>query len=205
LCGREHHETGGGCHDREQLESVFEISAHVILPDSPPARDVEAQRLWRRAVPVSGCEKKWSAGIRATLWYQKQHQRAEGTMLSYATIGSNRLDEAKVFYDKLLASAGITRLFEHPSGGRIYGKDGRTVFGVVGPYNGEPATVGNGTMLAFHFATPDEVTAFYRKALELGAKDEGAPGFRHGSPFFMSYFRDLDGNKLCAYHQAKAV
>jgi hypothetical protein len=126
-------------------------------------------------------------------------------MPSYATVGSNRLDDAKAFYDALLPVAGITRLFEHPSGGRIYGKDGRIVFGVLGPFDGAPATVGNGSMVAFHFATPDEVTAFYTKALELGAKDEGAPGFRHGSPFFMSYFRDLDGNKLCAYHQAQAV
>jgi hypothetical protein len=124
-------------------------------------------------------------------------------MLSYATVGSNQLTEAKAFYDALLASAGITRLFEHPSGGRIYGKDGRVIFGVLAPFDGAPATVGNGSMTAFHFATPDEVTAFYNKALELGAKDEGAPGFRGGSPFFMSYFRDLDGNKLCAYHQAQ--
>lgn len=126
-------------------------------------------------------------------------------MLSYATVGSNRLDEAKAFYDELLAYAGITRLFEHPSGGRVYGKDGRVVFGVLAPFDGAPATVGNGTMVAFHFETPDEVIAFHRKALELGAKDEGAPGFRGGSPFFMSYFRDLDGNKLCAYHQAWAI
>jgi hypothetical protein len=126
-------------------------------------------------------------------------------MLSYATVGSNRLGEAKAFYDDLLASAGITRLFEHPSGGRIYGKNGRVVFGVVAPFDGEPATVGNGSMVAFHLETPNEVIAFHKKALELGGRDEGAPGFRGGSPFFMSYFRDLDGNKLCAYHQAKSV
>ncbi len=124
-------------------------------------------------------------------------------MLSYATVGSNQLDKAKQFYDDLLASAGITLLFEHPSGGRIYGKEGRVAFGVLAPFDGAPATVGNGSMIAFHFGTPDEVIAFYKKALELGAKDEGAPGFRGGSPFLMSYFRDPDGNKLCAYHQAQ--
>lgn len=126
-------------------------------------------------------------------------------MLSYATVGSNRLAEAKAFYDALLPSAGLTRLFEHPSGGRIYGKDGKVVFGVVGPFNRQPATVGNGSMITFHFEKPDEVVAFHKKALELGAQDEGAPGFRHGSPFFMSYFRDLDGNKLCGYHQARTA
>src|SRR6185437_1098578 len=92
-----------------------------------------------------------------------------------------------------------------PLGRRTYGKDGRVVFAVIAPYDKGPATVGNGTMIAFHLETPDAVTAFYRKALELGAKDEGAPGYRGGSPFFMSYFRDLDGNKLCAYHQGQSV
>jgi len=124
-------------------------------------------------------------------------------VLSYASVGSNRLDEAKAFYDALLGSAGITPLFEHPSGGRIYGKDGRVTFGVVAPFDGAPATAGNGSMLAFHFTTPDELTAFHNRALGLGAKDEGAPGFRGGSPLFMSYFRDLDGNELCAYFQAQ--
>ena len=38
----------------------------------------------------------------------------------------------------------------------------------------------------------------YNKALELGAKDEGALGFR-GESFYAGYFRDLDGNKLCVY------
>jgi hypothetical protein len=36
---------------------------------------------------------------------------------------------------------------------------------------------GNGSMIAFHFATPDEVTTFYNRALGLGAKDEALPDF----------------------------
>ena len=40
--------------------------------------------------------------------------------LGHATVGSNRLDAAKAFYDALLSSADITPLLEHPSGGRIY-------------------------------------------------------------------------------------
>ena len=124
-------------------------------------------------------------------------------MLSYATVGSNQLDRSKPFYDALLASAGITPFFEHPTGGRIYAKDGKIVFGVLAPFDGSAATVGNGSMMAFYFESPEQVVAFHKKALELGAKDEGSPGFRFNSPFFMSYFRDLDGNKLCAFHQAQ--
>jgi hypothetical protein len=53
-------------------------------------------------------------------------------------------------------------------------------------------------MFAFKFDTHEEVDAFYAKALALGAADEGGPGYR-GPTFYFSYFRDLEGNKLCAY------
>lgn len=117
----------------------------------------------------------------------------------YTTVGSNRLAEARAFYDELLALAGIEKQFDHPSGGRVYGAHGAFTFAVLGPYNGEPATAGNGAMVAFRFDTREEVDAFYAKALTLGGVGEGAPGFRGGSPYYMSYFRDLDGNKLCAF------
>jgi catechol 2,3-dioxygenase-like lactoylglutathione lyase family enzyme len=118
--------------------------------------------------------------------------------LGYFTVGSNHLPEAKAFYDALLASAGITPMREHPSGGRIYGQDGSHCFVVLGPFDGRPATVGNGSMFGFRFDSNGEVDAFHAKALTLGGTDEGAPGYR-APHFYMSYFRDLDGNKICAY------
>lgn len=118
--------------------------------------------------------------------------------LVYTTVGSNRLEEAKAFYDALLGSAGIPPLFEHPSGGRVYGADGTPNFAVLGPFDGRPATVGNGSMFAFSFDTRAEVDAFHARALELGGSDEGAPGVR-GPNWYFSYFCDLDGNKLCAF------
>ncbi len=118
--------------------------------------------------------------------------------LGHGTVGSNDLEWAKAFYDALLGSAGVTKLFEHPSGGRAYGKDGSLFFVVLGPYDGQKATAGNGSMHGFRFDTREEVDAFHAKALALGGTDEGAPGER-APKFYMSYFRDLDGNKLCAY------
>ena len=56
----------------------------------------------------------------------------------------------------------------------------------------------NGTMISFRCNGPEEVDAFHARALSLGARDEGAPGYR-APQYYMSYFRDLDGNKLCAY------
>jgi catechol 2,3-dioxygenase-like lactoylglutathione lyase family enzyme len=119
--------------------------------------------------------------------------------LGHGTLGSNNLEKAKAFYDALLGSAGITPLFEHPSGGRAYGNNGSLFFVLLAPYNGKPATIGNGSMHGFRFDTRREVNAFHAKALALGATDEGAPGER-APAFYMSYFRDLDGNKLCAFN-----
>jgi catechol 2,3-dioxygenase-like lactoylglutathione lyase family enzyme len=118
--------------------------------------------------------------------------------VGYFTVGSNRLSEARDFYDGLLGTIGMRGVFEHPSGGRLYSGKGTGMFGVLGPYNGEPACVGNGTMGGFRFDTEEEIAAFHAKALSLGAANEGDPGQRGPGAYF-AYFRDLDGNKLCAY------
>jgi len=51
-------------------------------------------------------------------------------------------------------------------------------------------------MVALVVLEPKQVDAVHRKALELGGKDEGAPGPRGDGGFYAGYFRDLDGNKL---------
>jgi catechol 2,3-dioxygenase-like lactoylglutathione lyase family enzyme len=121
--------------------------------------------------------------------------------LAYATVGSNQLEAAKRFYDALLASAGILPLMEHGSGGRVYRLPGGGMFAVVGPYTGQSATVGNGTMIGFALESHAAVDAFHAKALELGGTDEGAPGPRGPAEAkaYMAYMRDLDGNKLSAF------
>ena len=117
--------------------------------------------------------------------------------VSYCTVGSNDLEKAKAFYDELLGSIEMKPFLEHPSGGRIY-RDGPSLFGVLGPYDQQPATVGNGTMVGFNLDSAEQVSSFHAKALELGGTNEGDPGERMPSAHF-AYFRDLDGNKACAY------
>jgi predicted lactoylglutathione lyase len=53
-------------------------------------------------------------------------------------------------------------------------------------------------MFSLRFDRREQVNAFHSKAVALGGADEGAPGERTPM-FYMSYFRDRDGNKLCAY------
>lgn len=122
-------------------------------------------------------------------------------MPSYVTVGSNQLAAAKAFYDVLMPVLGFAPMMDHGSGGRIYrGEPG--MFAVVGPFDGKPASVGNGTMVGFALGSRDDVDQFHATMLSLGGSDEGAPGLRgpQEALTYMAYARDLDGNKLCAFH-----
>jgi catechol 2,3-dioxygenase-like lactoylglutathione lyase family enzyme len=126
-------------------------------------------------------------------------------MLGYATVGSNNLPAANAFYAELLAEIGLVKLFDHKSGGTIFGQGTQIRFVVLGPFNEQPATAGNGTMISFQATSREQAAGWHAKALSLGAIDEGAPGPRgpsERSPFYGGYVRDLDGNKLCFYHWA---
>ncbi|GAB6195139.1 VOC family protein [Lysobacter xanthus] len=117
-------------------------------------------------------------------------------MIAYTTLGTNDLPRAARFYDELLAVVGAKRVMEQPDYFIAYGnpKNGAGL-GISIPFNREPATAGNGTMVALEAENPAQVDALYAKALELGGTDEGAPGERFPG-FYAAYFRDLDGNKL---------
>lgn len=116
-------------------------------------------------------------------------------MIGYIMVGSNQLERAVSFYDALFGELGIGRFMEEDSFVAWAATPDSPGFCVTKPYNGEPATVGNGDMTAFILESPEQVDKMHRKALELGATDEGAAGPR-GENFYAGYFRDLDGNKL---------
>lgn len=116
-------------------------------------------------------------------------------MLAYTTIGTNDLKRAGAFYDTLLAGMGAKRAMEFDRMIAWGVSPTAPMFAVCTPYDGKPATAGNGVMIALAVDSKDKVDALYRKALELGAKDEGAPGQR-GPTFYIGYVRDLDGNKI---------
>ena len=120
-------------------------------------------------------------------------------MLAYVMLGSNNPEKAYQFYDPLLETAGIKSVFANPNGTKFYsGGRGQPMFAIGAPADGAEAGVGNGTMVAIPFEETDQIDAFYAKALDLGASDEGAPGWRMPGVFYGAYFRDPDGNKICA-------
>jgi catechol 2,3-dioxygenase-like lactoylglutathione lyase family enzyme len=116
-------------------------------------------------------------------------------MIGYVTLGTNNLPRAAAFYDALLEEIGAKRMMESDRFVAWSVRPDLPGLGVTLPYDKNAATIGNGVMVALVVDTKEKVDALHRKALSLGATDEGAPGSR--SPeFYAGYFRDLDGNKL---------
>lgn len=124
-------------------------------------------------------------------------------MIGYVVLGSNDLERARGFYDQLMPVVGAGRMFEFGDNFTMYGTGmGKPGLAVAKPHDGGQASVGNGNMAAIAVDARDKVDALYAKAIELGGTDEGPPGVRGDEgdqAFYGAYFRDLDGNKLCAF------
>jgi catechol 2,3-dioxygenase-like lactoylglutathione lyase family enzyme len=122
-------------------------------------------------------------------------------MIGFVLVGTNDLSRALGFYDVVLGALGAKRLYQmrHGCTGMMYGTGEGPTLGIVQPFDGEPATAGNGTMVALKAASPEEVDRLHALALSLGGKDEGTPGARGNGTAYCAYFRDLDRNKLNIY------
>ncbi len=116
-------------------------------------------------------------------------------MIGYVTLGTNDLQRAAQFYDALLAEIGAGRFMESDKFIAWGTGPNAPGLGLIYPNDGKVAAVGNGVMVALVVDSPEKVDRLYKKAIELGATDEGPAGPR-GEGFYAGYFRDLDGNKL---------
>ncbi len=117
-------------------------------------------------------------------------------MLAYVTLGTNDIDRALAFYDKVMPALGAKRVFDN---GRLYFYGvgmGQPMFAIGGPYDEQAASCGNGVMPALAAPDRETVDKVYQAALEAGGTDDGAPGERMPT-FYGAYFRDPDGNKIC--------
>lgn len=128
-------------------------------------------------------------------------------MFSYISLGTRDIARSIRFYDAALAPLGHWRIADYDPDGQsaAWGLDdpGPHLW-LTEPFDGNPATVGNGTMVSFLAETRAAVDAFHAAALAHGGRDEGQPGLRphYGPHFYAAYVRDPDGNKLNAvcYH-----
>jgi len=129
-------------------------------------------------------------------------------MLLDVTLGTNDLPRGIRFYDAVMAVLGQPRLPDDEDGWAGWGQEHDHGFGLwlCPPFNGEPATAGNGTMLTFRAESAAQVRAFHAAGLANGGSDEGGPGVRdrYDPTFYVAYLRDPDGNKLACVHHRHA-
>ena len=121
-------------------------------------------------------------------------------MLYYVTVGTNDFGRSTRFYDAVLRTLGHAKQFED-QGFAGYGPSPEQPALFLGrPFDGKPATYGNGMMIAFRTESRAQVRDFHAAALVNGGSDEGAPGVReqYAPDFYVAYVRDPEGNKLAA-------
>lgn len=130
-------------------------------------------------------------------------------MFTYICLGTNDLKRAVVFYDAVLGALGLSRCdvsgeteWDGWVGWGTYEDGGRTEIALwlCEPFDGRPASVGNGTMVALRAASWEQVESFHAAALSNGGSSEGEPGLRpqYNADFYAAYVRDPDGNKVAA-------
>jgi len=122
-------------------------------------------------------------------------------MLAYVTIGVTDFSRATRFYEALAKEMGASRLMGSEEMNFIawVGANGEPGIGIMHPYDGKAATVGNGMMVALAARDSAQVQKLYEIALAHGGTCEGPPGPRNNDEFYAGYFRDPDGNKLNAF------
>jgi catechol 2,3-dioxygenase-like lactoylglutathione lyase family enzyme len=119
-------------------------------------------------------------------------------MIGYVTLGTNDRERGARFYDAVCKELGVGRMMENEQFIAWGAPGGGAGIGLTRPFDGQPATTGNGVMVALAAKDRAHVDRIYRAALEAGGTDEGAPGERWNG-FYAAYFRDPDGNKLNAF------
>ena len=128
-------------------------------------------------------------------------------LISHITLGTNDYDTAAAFYDAVMPLLGFSRVPKPPGKPPAYAVDEQMPYlYLFKPFDGRPATWGNGTHVAFHAVSRDVVDAFHRVALANGGLDEGLPGLRphYSAHYYAAYVRDPDGNKLQAVCYAES-
>lgn len=122
-------------------------------------------------------------------------------MFSHATLGTDDFHRAFRFWSAVMSALGHDLRFvdaARPWAGWQPAGGGRPLFVLTAPFDGRPASAGNGAMLAFDCATREVVRAAHAAGLAAGGTDEGAAGLRpeYHADYYGAYLRDPDGNKI---------
>jgi catechol 2,3-dioxygenase-like lactoylglutathione lyase family enzyme len=127
-------------------------------------------------------------------------------MIAYITVGVDDIVLAERFYAAFLPALGyVQEKYEGDLSYALPPQPDQSVvppeFYVKRPFDGQPASTGNGTMVAFEASNQQQVRDLHAAAVAAGGFDEGSPGFRtaYGPRFYVGYLRDPQGNKIALF------
>ena len=124
------------------------------------------------------------------------------SIIAHVSVGITDYQRALAFYDRVLATLDIQRVFvEDEAEVAAYGRQ-FPEFWIHAPFDGRPPSVGNGYHVAFLASGEQAVQDFYQAAIAAGASDEGKPGPRpmYSDAYYGCFVRDLDGHKIEAMY-----
>lgn len=112
-------------------------------------------------------------------------------MIDHIGIGVKDYEKSKAFYLEVLKVLGYDLLMEFPNVGG-FGANGKAEFWISQEENSGK------NHIAFCALSRERIDAFYNKAIELGATDNGKPGIRemYHPNYYGAFVIDSDGNNI---------
>ena len=130
-------------------------------------------------------------------------------MFNHIMIGTNDIEKSKAFYEKVLAVLGVETTFENSADSghkRVFFSHDGDILALSEPINDEIATCANGMTIGFKCNSAEQVKELHDVAIANGGTSiEDPPGLRETSigAAHLSYFRDLDGHKVCGIYRPR--
>ena len=125
-------------------------------------------------------------------------------MFSHVMVGTNDIEESRIFYDKIFETLGANpgKMYPNLTGQKryFYLHKGAS-FCITEPIDGNEATVSNGATIGFNIESTEQGDAWHKAGIENGGTSiEESPGIRDYQKFkmYLAYLKDPTGNKLCA-------
>jgi catechol 2,3-dioxygenase-like lactoylglutathione lyase family enzyme len=115
-------------------------------------------------------------------------------MFDHVVFGVRDYAASKAFFVKALEPLGVTEVSEGPLGIELCSPDGNASLCIRLQREPNPAHL----HLAFAAGSRQQVEAFYRAALQAGAKDNGAPGLRsnYHANYYAAFVIGPDGHNI---------
>ena len=124
-------------------------------------------------------------------------------MFDHVVFGVSDYSASKAFFLKALSPLGVAVAWEGPLGIEIFHPNTKASLGIRREPEEKPALL----HLAFTADNRQQVDAFYRAALEAGAKDNGAPGLRpnYSGKYYAAFVIGPDGHNIeMVCHESEA-